>query len=212
MIRAIIFDVDGVLVDSTNANVALFQNVLKKADYPIPSRDEILACFHMPALQTIAKLTGSEDEEEVKKIWEFVKDGSTRQPELFEFPTELEKTLERFHKEYRLAIVTSRIKVGMEEVFSMKEIKHLFDVVVTFEDYKNPKPHPEPLLTALEKLHLSPNEAIYIGDSLTDIEASKAAGVKSIFLTIKPHEDATINIRKFKELPVAVAKISNPKP
>lgn len=48
MIKAIIFDVDGVLVDSREANVAFYQSLLQKAGYPKPSPEAIQACFHLP--------------------------------------------------------------------------------------------------------------------------------------------------------------------
>lgn len=209
MIKAIIFDVDGVLVDSRNANIALYQTVLQKAGYPVASPEKILECFHLPLRQTIIKLTGSTDLNEIKRTINIAKDPALRDRDLFEFPDKLEYILEKLHKDYRLSIVTGRIKIGVEDVFSAKEIKHLFDVVVTFEDYKNPKPHPEPLLVALNRLGLSPDEAIYIGDSETDIEAAKAAGMKSIFISSTKHKYASDNIAQFNELPKAIERLSN---
>lgn len=200
MIKAIIFDVDGVLVDSRNANVALFQNILRKAGYSESSREEILLYFHLPLWQALEKLTGSNNQKEIERVWNLAKDPLMRDNTLLEFPDKLEHILEELHKEYKLAIVTSRIRVGIEDIFNAREIKHLFDAVVTFEDVKNPKPHPEPLLLILEKLKLSSNEAIYIGDSATDIEAAKGANMRSIYLSPMKHDDATTNITQFSEL------------
>ncbi|MDO8650417.1 MAG: HAD family hydrolase [Candidatus Berkelbacteria bacterium] len=199
-IKAVIFDVDGVLVDSKNANAIFFQTLLKKAGYADISHEEAISCFHLPMWQVIEKLTHSTDQEEIKRIWEMGHDPSLRDNSLLEFPDQLENVLEKLHKEYKLAIVTSRIKAGMEALFSSREIRHLFDVVVTFEDYTNPKPHPEPLDTALKKLGVDSSEAIYIGDSPTDIEAAKAAGMRSIFLSREDHPNAVATIKEFKEL------------
>jgi len=209
VIKAIIFDVDGVLVDSKNANVALFQKILQKAGYSESSREEILKYFHLPLWQALEKLTGSDDQKEIERVWNLAKDPSMRDNTLLNFPDKLEYILEELHKRYKLAIVTSRIRVGIEDIFNAREIKHLFDAVVTFEDVKNPKPHPEPLLLALEKLNLSSNEAMYIGDSATDIDAAKAANMRSIYLSPIKHNDATANILQFNELLNAVEHISN---
>ncbi|HUC88361.1 MAG TPA: HAD family hydrolase [Candidatus Binatia bacterium] len=208
MIKAIIFDVDGVLVDSKEANIALYQNILKKAGYPPVTREEILSCFHLPLWQSLEKLTSSNDQAEIKRMWSMASNSSLRDSSLFNFPEGLEQILEELHKTYQLAIVTSRIKAGIEDVFSAKEIKHLFRVVVTFEDYKNPKPHPEPLRVALNKLGLSPTEAIYIGDSSVDIDAAKAAGMRSIYLSTQLHDDASVNINEFSEILGAIKELS----
>ncbi len=204
VIKAVIFDVDGVLVDSKKANVALFQTLLKRAGYPPATEEEILSHFHLPLWQSLEKLTKSNDQDEIKRIWEMARDPTTRNPELFDFPEQLEDVLEQLHKKYKLAIVTSRIKAGMDDIFSTKEIKHLFDVVVVFEDYKNPKPHPEPLLLAVKRLGISVEEAIYIGDSKTDVEAAMAAGMKVIYIAAEPHPDASKNIAEFNELLEAI--------
>jgi pyrophosphatase PpaX len=51
------------------------------------------------------------------------------------------------------------------------------DVVVGEDDVENPKPHPEPLFKALDHLGVSAGEAIYVGDSVHDMYAGRAAGV-----------------------------------
>ncbi|HVQ44258.1 MAG TPA: HAD family hydrolase [Candidatus Saccharimonadia bacterium] len=208
MIKAIIFDIDGVLVDSKNANVALFQTILSKAGYPTPSRSAVLRHFHQPLWQALEKLTGSTDQDEIRRIWELAKDPAMRNPDLFEFPDRLEDTLEQIHKRYKLAIVTSRIQAGVDEIFNARQIKHLFDVVVTFEDYENPKPHPEPLLVALKRLNIQTEEAIYVGDSHSDIDAATAAGMKSIHLAIEKHDDASAGIAHFDEIVGAIEQIA----
>lgn len=210
MLKAIIFDIDGVLVDSREANIALIQKLLTKAGYPTPSRQECLAGFHLPMRQNIERLTKSKDIKEIQRIWEMGKKSDIRgkRNHLFNFPENLEPTLRELHKAYKLAIVTSRIKIGVEEIFNLREIKQFFDVVVTFEDYKNPKPHPEPLEVALKKLNINAHEAVYVGDSHTDIESAKATNMRVIHLASETHTDATVGIHHFDELALAIKKIS----
>jgi pyrophosphatase PpaX len=208
MLKAIIFDIDGVLVDSREANIALFQKLLAKGGYPKPSREDVMGCFHLPLWQSLEKLTKSNDQAEIKRIWELAHDPVLRDGGLLEFPHQLEQVLETLHKQYKLAVVTSRIKAGVEDIFNQKEIRHLFDVVVTFEDYRQPKPHPEPLLVALERLNLTADEAIYIGDSESDIIAATAANMRSIHLSDTKHEHATAGIKEFQELLEAISRIA----
>ncbi len=204
MIKAVIFDVDGVIVDSKESNIVFFQKLIVKAGFPKPSREEILKNFHLPLWESIKSLIDSTDEVEIKRIWEMGHDNSLRATHLLKFPDDLEPTLEELAKRYKLAIVTSKIRVGVDHLFSVRPIGHLFEHTITFEDYENPKPHPEPLLLALSKLNLKPDEAVYIGDSHTDIEAAKAAGMKSIHYSSKKHDDADLNVTSFGEIVNAV--------
>ncbi len=212
MLKAVIFDVDGVLVDSKNANVAFFQALFSKAGYKDISTEDIQACFHLPLWQSLEKLVGSDDQHEIKRIFEMAYDPSLRGRELLEFPEKLEVLLEELHRKYKLGIVTSRIKVGVDDIFKVKEIRHLFDAVVTFEDYANPKPHPEPLQVALQRLDVAPSEAVYIGDSPSDIDAAKAAGMRSVFLSSSDHEHATAKVAAFYQLTEAIEKLGSSPP
>lgn len=211
-IKAVIFDIDGVLVDSKDSNVAFIQLLLERGGYRKPSREDVLTEFHQPLWQTLEHLMGTSDEKEIKRVWDMAQDPVIRRLRplsLFRFPEGLHDLLEALGKQYELAVVTSRLKVGMEEVLEASNIGHFFSVVVAFEDYANPKPHPEPLLVAAEWLRIKPAEAIYVGDSLTDIEAAKSAGMHSIHLADSHHADATAGIREFHEILEAVQTIAS---
>lgn len=211
MLKAIIFDVDGVLVDSREANVAIYKKLFVLAGYPEPSREEILALFHMPLWQSIQKITGTTDDAEVDRIWNMAQDDrdSIQDISLFEFPDNLEVVLETLYGKYRLAIVTSRIRVGMNDVFRAKDLRHLFDEVVVYEDYDNPKPHPEPLHVALKRLKLTADEVVYIGDAHTDVEAARDAGVRIIHVAEEKHDDATAGIKELSELLDAIQDLAD---
>jgi HAD superfamily hydrolase (TIGR01509 family) len=205
VLKAVIFDVDGVLIDSLEANVAIVQKLLVASGYPEPTRDQVLQYHHVPILITFQNLTGTTDLAEVARAKTLIEGGLNKEVrDLIRFPENLDDILEKLHKKYKLAIVTSRLRVGMDEIFSLKQMAHLFDVVITYEDVKNPKPHPEPLLLAAQKLGISPEEAIYIGDGPSDVESARDAGMLSIHLSHKPHADATSAIREFKELISAI--------
>ena len=89
---------------------------------------------------------------------------------------------------------------AIEEVLQPSGISDLFDVKIGLEDAELPKPHPAPLLVALNRLQSSADRAVYIGDSLTDIDAAHAAGMRSILLSSASHDDATTRIDQFVDL------------
>lgn len=206
-LKAVIFDVDGVLVDSHEANDIFYERLFVAAGHPKPSRAQLHGCFHLTMRDVIAKLTHA-DEAEIERIWKLGQSDGLYPKEALVFPASLLRVLNELHEQYRLAIVTGRIRTGIQTIFSCQPIGDLFEVVITAQDYQNPKPHPEPLLLALKQLGLEPDEAVYIGDSHTDIKAAREAGMPSIHLAPEKHHDANVGITSFDEIPKAVAKIA----
>jgi phosphoglycolate phosphatase len=91
-------------------------------------------------------------------------------------------TLELLSQHFSLALITLRYVVK-EQV--LDELKHLgirkhFRVVVTALDVKNPKPFPDALLIAAEKLRVPISECAIVGDSIVDVQAGKAAGAVTV--------------------------------
>ncbi|MBC7260694.1 MAG: HAD family hydrolase, partial [Chloroflexi bacterium] len=84
---------------------------------------------------------------------------------------------------YHLGIVTSRPHRSVEITPSAMELASLVDLVVARDDTEEGKPHPEPVLYALRRLALAPEQAAYVGDAHYDIEAGRRAGCLTILAT-----------------------------
>ena len=78
-------------------------------------------------------------------------------------------------------------------------LERCFDIVVSALDVKNPKPHPDLLLKILEHFGIKPSQAIYVGDSVLDEMAAKAAGVPLVAYNNKDLS-ADYHIINLKEL------------
>jgi pyrophosphatase PpaX len=81
---------------------------------------------------------------------------------------------------HRLGIVTAKRRQTVDLAFARIPIEHLFDTVVGGDETAEHKPHPAPLLLALERMGARPEEAAYVGDSPFDMQAAKAAGLRAI--------------------------------
>lgn len=207
-VRAVLYDCDGVLVNSREANLATYQNLLGVAGYEKPSREVVEELFHLPLKESIAELIGTTDAKEIDRIIKLVENKSVRRPDLFEFPVSLEVVLADLHRKHKQGIVTSRIKLGLDDVLDSREISQFFNVLVAREDYRESKPAPDSLLVAARLLLIPPEKIVYVGDSHVDVEAAKAAGMMSIHLAAKAHNDADIAITDFGEVPAAVKKLA----
>src|SRR3989338_9085340 len=135
MIKAVIFDIDGVLLDSFEANLKFFQDLMVKTGYRPPTREEFPAIFHLSMMDAIKEITKSTSESEIKKIWEI---GRGREVgydlDLLAVPEEAEKVIETLGKSYLLGIVTSRIKESVYESPKLSKLEKYFRVVVSYQD------------------------------------------------------------------------------
>jgi pyrophosphatase PpaX len=78
-----------------------------------------------------------------------------------------------------LGLVTSKMRSGALRGLRRAALEDAFDVVVGSDEVTQPKPHPEPVLVALERLGAPAAGAVFIGDSRHDLECGRAAGVKT---------------------------------
>ena len=90
--------------------------------------------------------------------------------------------LKRLHQMgFKLALVTGTSKHELHRILP-SHLYDLFDVIVTGNDVKNGKPHPEPYLKAIDKLGIKPREAVVIENAPFGIRSAKAAGLKCLAL------------------------------
>lgn len=98
--------------------------------------------------------------------------------ELIRNNPDITKEMVRSDLKKYLGIVTSRTKEELEELDELLDCIDLFDVIITSDMVKEPKPNPESINIIIEKYNLSRDETIYIGDSPSDAIASKKANIK----------------------------------
>ena len=199
MIKAVIFDVDGVLLDSFAANTKFFQDLLVDSGYKKPTKKEVMRIFHTNMLNTIRILTKETSEDKINKIWR--KGHTFPYPnELLKMPSRSKETIIKISGKYKLGIVTSRIKRGIKTFFDLSHTKNYFDVVVTYEDTTKHKPEPEPLLLAAKRLKVKPSEAVYIGDGMSDMIAARAAKMKYIHYSKTKVKGPDLQVKSFREI------------
>ena len=97
-----------------------------------------------------------------------------------------EALIELRSRKFGLGVVSSKMRNGLLRGLNHFRMTELFDVIIAGDDCENHKPHPEPLLRAIEKLGASSQETIYIGDSPHDIIAGRAAGMRTAAATWGP--------------------------
>lgn len=191
--RVLLFDFDGTLVNTTPLILKSFRATWEKvfgftmddADY-IKTFGTLLhtalkelteQCVAEGRIRPVEDLTAKADEL-LRTYREFNWQWHDETIEPFDGMDAVVRELKA--RDYRLGIVSSKLRFGVERGLSLFGMTELFDVIVAADDVTNHKPHPEPLLKALEKFDAMPREAAYIGDSTHDIVAGKAAGLATV--------------------------------
>lgn len=210
MIKAILFDVDGVLIDANRTNYEYCRKAILKAGYKFITEKEFMAGdTHLTFKDIVRKCLPQLSEKRVNEI-AFSRNKIPYRHKKSDLSKGMVETVKYLSKKFSLALVTGRSLLGVSEFLRVSGLKNYFPVISCVDFYKKPKPDPEPILLALKKLNLKPEQAIYVGDSLTDLQAAKALKMKFIgFYGIsgKIFQEADANVKSFKELEKAILKL-----
>lgn len=186
--QAVLFDFDGTLGRSLHHWAAAYQDALSEhgvsMDYPAARR----ACFSS-AHATGEHLNPIADRHAFKElVWERV---LGRMPLVDAYPDLVETLHQLRSRSFATGVVTNSRRGHVHPVLQRWELTHSFDVMIAIEDVSKGKPDPESIHQALEHLKVPATSAWMIGDSLADIDAGNAAGVRTIaFSPPENHEFA----------------------
>ncbi|MCG7345562.1 pyrophosphatase PpaX [Sporosarcina sp. ACRSL] len=176
-ITTLLFDFDGTLLDTNELIIQTFQTVLN-AHYPGKYEREDILPFLGPTLrETFESIDPDKADELIDeyRTWNFANHDA--------FATEFDgvsETLQQLKNAgFKMAIVSTKRNEMIMKGLQLMPVGNLFDTIVGLDDVTHAKPHPEPLLLAMERLKSTPEETLMIGDNLHDIVGGKNAGVRT---------------------------------
>lgn len=172
----ILFDFDGTLMDTQAAIIASYKEVFTRRRPDLMISDEEYLSFLGPTLyETMGNYLAEEEIEEA--VEEYRKHNRDLHKTLVK-PMENAEVLIHDLKEkgYQLGIVSSKLKEVVELGLSPYSFKDAFDVIVGYGDVEKAKPDPAGIFYALSLMGRQRDQVIYVGDSVTDVEAGQRAG------------------------------------
>lgn len=196
--KAVIYDCDGVMFNSLEANCTFYEAVFKHMGVSLDRSDEdVMRVIHTYANREVLKHFFPE-----KDRWEVAVQfaGTINYSELFhlmKIEAGLLETLEYLKGRLDLAICTNR-STSMDAVLDGFNLSGYFSFVMTASRALFPKPHPDPLLRILAHYGIKAAEALFVGDSAVDSQAADAAGVP--FVSYRTDLKGMARIDKHEEI------------
>ncbi len=177
-IEAIVFDVDGVLLDSFESWFTSFNITLKEFGIEPVSRETYREIFWGPSV---------EDDLKRYNLGKDAVEAALRNQRdcvhLMKIHDHVYETLYAL-KDFKLGVATNTPRINLDKTFNYFYLYKYFDVVICLDDVKRPKPYPDILLKASEILKVDVKNMLYVGDTESDMAAAKAAGCQFIGIKI----------------------------
>jgi pyrophosphatase PpaX len=184
--RAILFDLDGTLIDTTDLILRCFGHTWRTVCGFEHSRESLVATFGIPlreAMRRLMRESGAPADEDLieRLLLEYRSFNVANHDGLAQSFDGARQVLEELRaRGYLIGVVTSKGRELANRGLKLCSLDGLIDAAVFLEDTQIHKPRPEPILAALGRLNARADCAAYIGDSCHDIIAGRLAGVRTV--------------------------------
>lgn len=182
MNKIILFDLDGTLIDSTDAIVSTFRFAFKEQGFDFRGNDKNIKDLIGYPLDIMFERLGVSKQ----KVWDYVDSYKNRYRVIsVEQTTLLENAFEAVQlasKIARVSVVTTKTRMYTIPILDNFNITQYFEIITGRENVENPKPHPEPILKTLAQMNYDKNkdEVYMIGDTKLDLICANEAKVNAI--------------------------------
>ena len=224
-VEAVLFDLDGTLVDSIGIYYKIVDIVFDKLNLPPVPREAFVEAAKDGDFDWDCVLPDNMQYRKDEIIQQATKIIYEIYPQMFGKDLKLIAGAGSILREIsadgmKIGIVTSTPEEGMSYKLQLLEntgVEKLIEVIITADDVKNKKPAAEPLVACIKRLGVAPDKSVYVGDARIDIKAGKAAGMKTIGVLTgfddspaleAENPDAILN--SVRDLPAAIVMNSKP--
>jgi len=185
---AFIFDIDGTLTSTNRLIFDSFNFIAKKYLNKTFTDEEIISMFGPPEDVILKELCGEKFEEAKKDYHKFYSDNHSI-AELYPGIKEILEYLK--NKKYPIGIFTGKGREASLITLRKLGVDHYFDLIVTGDDVVNHKPSAEGILKFVNHFGLEKEKVLMLGDSVSDVKASREAGIKiaSVLCDSYAHEE-----------------------
>lgn len=197
VLEAVIFDLDGTLVDTPKVIVDTALEALRGRPWAMPEPQAIRATIGLPLTVAFAGLLGFDEGSaeveqvvaEYRRIWRA--NVVPRSAELL-YPGVAEGVQLLRDLGLKLAVATSKVTSGAVTQLELAGIARHFDVVAGFDAVERPKPDPQMATEVLRRLGAQAAATVMVGDTTHDLLMAHGAGLRAVAVTYGAHDEATL--------------------
>jgi HAD superfamily hydrolase (TIGR01509 family) len=186
MIQGIIFDFDGVLVDSEQVNIDAAIKTFQELGKPLTPQEtaSIPGISSMDFIPVFSKKRGIDDPAEHQRLYEINRANYNMLWEnVVTMPDGAKDTIETLlSQNKKLAIATTNLLETVEMFLKKFGMHNIFSIIVTGENVKRRKPDPEVYLLAIEQLNLPKQNIVAVEDTTIGLRAAKGAGIRCVII------------------------------
>lgn len=175
MIKAVLFDFDGTLLNTNDLIFASYSYAFKTVMGRDITDDEIHSLYGKPLYSSLA-VYGEYQDDLYRVYRQFNTENHDKLVKFFDKASE--GVIKLKERGYKLAVVTSKRLDTLKRGIHLLGLDDCFDVLITPDDTDKHKPDPTPVLTACERLGVGAEESIMVGDSIFDLQCGRSAGTK----------------------------------
>jgi len=178
-ITTVLFDLDGTLIDSIRLIIDSYHHTLAAHGIPPRTDEEWLAGIGTPL--TVQFSDWAHDPGTLQAMVATYREYNLAHHDsrVTAYPGVVAMVHALRAREVRLGLVTSKNTPGARRGLRLIGIEETMEVIVGADDVRHPKPHPEPIHLAMDRLGVAAESTIYVGDSLHDMRSGRAAGVRT---------------------------------
>jgi phosphoglycolate phosphatase-like HAD superfamily hydrolase len=183
MLKAIVFDYNGTLVDDLALNVEAYYRAGRELGFGGLTRETVLRHISQPPSQKRRLYCGEISDAQWEQVVQLRKKiyCELADPSRLLFP-DTSAALTALSGTYTLAVLSNTFRSLYERLFP-EHLAKLFQASLFFDEVPDPKPSPKPMQTMLASLGVDHHECGYAGDAVEDVQMAKAAGVTSFAIT-----------------------------
>ncbi|WP_455144914.1 HAD family hydrolase [Brachyspira pilosicoli] len=176
-IKLIIFDLDGTIIDSANANYKAYHDALEEIGVNLTRDFFDVHCFNGQHYKDfLPKLIPNYTDKIIEKVHDRKQEIYKNNMSNINVHPYLKYVIENTPKNIKLSLATTAARIAVKNVLRAIEMENMFDLVVTGDDVKNRKPNPEVFIKCMEYFNTLPKETLIFEDSDIGIEAANKTG------------------------------------
>jgi HAD superfamily hydrolase (TIGR01549 family) len=186
MIKAVLFDFDGTLADTLPFYIQAYDAALRSVGFILDEKEIAKKCFGK-TVYSACKTLGIPEKTEIfgQVFFSAIKDLFKKAP-LFDDTIEVLNFLK--DHQVKIIVITFALRWYIDQMMDQYTLSKYFDFIISADDVMNPKPQPEAVLKAIDRLQIKPEETLVVGDSKSDIVMGKSAGSKTVLFTRKEYD------------------------